>query len=153
MNIIRINTDNTMIEVNVKKNWINTIKKANQSNNINLLFEWLIDNDSKLLLYGNLDGNQINNHILPNNGISSIDLNITSTNSTLYDYIYIVKLTNNKITNLSIQEYGEFYIMNYEYNSDYSSDDNDIDYNNNISNLIYYDSNNNNTLNYDNNIY
>ena len=38
-----------------------------------------------------MEGSQINNHVLPSNGISSIDINM-SNNFTLYDNIYFAKL-------------------------------------------------------------
>jgi len=153
MNILKINTDNTMLEIKAQKNWISTIKKNNQSNEISLLFEWFINNDCKLLLYGNLDGSQLNNHILPSNGMSSYDLNIISNDYTLYDNIYIVKIQANILINFSIKEYGEFYSINYDSNSNCSSDEDDIEYvvNNNYN--LKYNNSSNNILNYDNNIY
>ena len=155
MNIIKINTDNSMTELKSKKNWINTINNDNLSKNIDLLFEWYIDCDYKLLMYGNIDGNQLNNHILPSNGVSSINHNLVSNDYTLYDNIYVVKIKNNMLVNYTITEYGEFYSINYDSDTNLSSDDDDtynepINYNNynNYNNL-----NKNNILNYDNNIY
>lgn len=156
MNILRVNTDNSMTEIPASKNWINTIKRDNENNDINLLFEWYLSDNSKLLLYGNMDGYQINNHILPSNGISSIDINL-SNNFTLYDNIYFVKLKDNKIIDYSIQEYGEFYSINYdedgEESNDYDTEDETCVDNININykHNVKIDCINN--LNYDNNIY
>ena len=149
MIIIRINTDNTMTELKSNKNWINTIKKDSNNSEINLLYEWYIENNSKLLLYGNIVGEQINNHFLPSNGISSIISDLDD--NILYDNIYIVKLKENKLVNYSIQEYGEFYSINYDINNSCSESDDDIyeyKYTASCSNIDI-----NNTLSYDNNIY
>ncbi len=150
MIIIRINTDNTMSELKSNKNWINTIKKDSNNSEINLLYEWFIENNSKLLLYGNLVGEQINNHVLPSNGISSIISELND--NILYDNIYIVKLKENKLVNYSIREYGEFYSINYESNNSCSESEDDIyeyKYTNSCDTNIHI----NNTLSYDNNIY
>ena len=153
MNIIRINTDDTMTEIKSNKNWMNTIRK-NSNNDINLLLEWFIDDNSKLLLYGNLDGEHINNHVIPSNGISSLDI-LSCADITLYDNIYIVKLKNNKLINYSIKEYGEFYSINCDFYSDnINENDSDDEYNNNISyDNIYFNTNVDNNLSFDNNIY
>lgn len=158
MSILKVNTDNSITEISANKNWISTIKRDNSNNEINLLFEWYLSDNSKLLLYGNMDGYQINNHILPSNGISSIDINITN-NFTLYDNIYFVKLQDNKIVNYSIQEYGEFYSINYDSDGEnYCNSDSDdetivdlVDINTNYKHNIKVDYINN--LSYDNNIY
>ncbi len=149
MIIIRINTDNTMSELKSNKNWINTIKKDSNNSEINLLYEWFIENNSKLLLYGNLVGEQINNHVLPSNGISSIISEIN--NNILYDNIYIVKLKDNKLVDYTIKEYGEFYSINYDSNNSCSESDEEIYHFNSDSSYINNDINN--TLSYDNNIY
>ena len=158
MSIVRVNTDNSMTVIPSGKNWINTIKRDNSNNEINLLFEWYLSDDSKLLLYGNMEGSQINNHVLPSNGISSIDINM-SNNFTLYDNIYFAKLQDNKIVKYSIQEYGEFYSINYdteEENSSNSDSEDDIIFDSTNINTNYKHSINIdyvNYLNYDNNIY
>ena len=154
MIIIRINTDNTMTELKSNKNWINTIKKDSNNSDINLLYEWYIDSNSKLLLYGHLDGEQINNHILPSNGISSIISELNC--NILYDNIYIVKLEENKLVNYSIQEYGEFYSINYDTNNSCSESDDELyeyKYTNSCNTYIDTNININNILSYDNNIY
>lgn len=150
MSIIRINTDNTMSELKSNKNWINTIKKNSENSDINLLYEWYIQNNSKLLLYGNIEGEQINNHILPSNGISSIFSEMH--NNILYDNIYIVKLKDNKLVKYTIQEYGEFYSINYDSNNSSSDSDDEI-YEYKCNNSCDTNIDINNTLSYDNNIY
>ena len=158
MSIVRVNTDNSMTEIPSGKNWINTIKRDNLNNDINLLFEWFLSDDSKLLLYGNMEGSQINNHVLPSNGISSIDINM-SNNFTLYDNIYFVKLKENKIVKYSIQQYGEFYSINYDTDEEKSctSDSDDdicfesVNINTNYKHSIKIDYVN--YLSHDNNIY
>jgi hypothetical protein len=155
MSILRINTDDSMCEISTGKNWMNTIKKDSGNNDINLLFEWYLCDNYKLFLYGSIRGNQINNHVLPSNGVSSIDINL-SNNFILYDNIYFVKLCNNNIVKYKIKEYGEFYSVNYDSSSEDYNELEDDEYINNSSlnkkyNYVPVDYMNN--LSYDNNIY
>ena len=158
MSILRVNTDNSMTKLPANKNWINSINRDNSNNEINLLFEWYLSDTSKLILFGNMEGSQINNHILTSNGVCSLDINITN-NFTLYDNIYFVKLQDNQIVDYTIQEYGEFYSINYDsdvehsHNSD-SDDDPVVDLvniNTNYKHNIKVDYINN--MSHDNNIY
>jgi len=161
MKIIKINTDNTMneIDINIKKNNIkNSLKQLdNDKEEIELIYYWTYENNI-IECYGYLSSekNIVNVHKLPNSGISNIINDIGDIN--LYNNIYIVAKHKNKYIDYYIHNYGNLYYLLNEMD-DYSSDNESVNDNNedikinNIINTVDNIINNDKELDYDNNNY
>ena len=134
MKIIQINTDNTMIEIdiNINKNIKNVLEKMKVNTNmdkekIELINCWQYENNI-IECYGYLssENNIINTHKLPNSGTSNI---LDDGNDIiLYNNIYIVGKHENKYIDYYIHDYGNlYYLLNEiddnEYN-DYNESNN-----------------------------
>ena len=161
MKIIRINTDDTMDEININDS-ITEYFVNNNIQDIDVLYIWKYQNNI-IKAYGSYTDSysDINKHILPPNGMSHV-LDDNSNEISIYSNIYIVAYNkNNKQINYQISEYGDFYYVmneqnnfeeddNISINSDTNIIENKININKNISNII---NSNNNILNYDYNTY
>ena len=161
MKIIRINTDDTMDEIDlndsISKYFIN-----NNIQDIEELYIWKYQNNTIKAFGSYTDSySNINKHILPPNGISHV-LDNNSNDIFIYSNIYIAAYDeNDELIDYHISEYGNFYYVmneqnnfeeddNISVNSDTNIIENTINANKNIPNII---NTNNNILNYDYNTY
>jgi len=127
MKIVKINSDGLMDNIDVSN--IDDIINPD----IQPLYKWKYNN-CIIECYGCLNENKgiINIHKLPGNGISNI-LEIESNDLKLYGNIYIKKSYKNKLKDLNISEYGEFYCYLSEYYNHYeesSESESELDINN-----------------------
>ena len=113
MIIISINPNEDINELNINENndIINELKKINNMD-ISLLYYWNYDDNYIIKCYGNYENDlfDVNNHILPINGISDI-LNELSNEIKLYGNIYMILYKNNIMVDYNISNYGCFYYM------------------------------------------
>tara|TARA_B100001094_G_C17929745_1_gene670128 strand:+ start:340 stop:840 length:501 start_codon:yes stop_codon:yes gene_type:complete len=123
--IIKINIDNTIeiIDLNIKNsNIINKLQKistSKDSDNITELYNW---NNNQIRAYGWTSGINKNEHKLPPDGKSTINIKL-SDEIVLYGNIFIIAFNKTKIIDYSIAEYGELhYILT---STDYDSNDSD----------------------------
>jgi hypothetical protein len=95
-------------------NYLETISKNKGYHNIKEIVVWYNDNDM-LICYGWMNGceDKKNKHEVVNSEICETDLYTQPI--TLYGDIFIIKYKQNKYMDLSISEYGNFYIMNKNY--------------------------------------
>tara|TARA_Y100001970_G_C13840134_1_gene654041 strand:- start:131 stop:607 length:477 start_codon:yes stop_codon:yes gene_type:complete len=124
--IIKINIDNTIeiIDLNINNsNLINKLQKISTnkgSNNITELYNW---NNNQIRAYGWISGINKNEHKLPPDGKSTINIK-SSDEIILYGNIFIIAFNKTKIIDYSIAEYGELhYILT---STDYDSNDSDL---------------------------
>ena len=124
--IIKINIDNTIeiIDLNINNsNLINKLHKISTSkgsDNITELYNW---NNNLIRAYGWISGINKNEHKLPPDGKSTINIK-SSDEIVLYGNIFIIAFNKTKIIDYSIAEYGELhYILT---STDYDSNDSDL---------------------------
>jgi len=124
--IIKINIDNTIeiIDLNINNsNLINKLHKISTSkgsDNITELYNW---NNNQIRAYGWISGINKNEHKLPPDGKSTINIK-SSDEIVLYGNIFIIAFNKTKIIDYSIAEYGELhYILT---STDYDSNDSDL---------------------------
>jgi len=124
--IIKINIDNTIeiIDLNINNsNLINKLQKISTSkgsDNITELYNW---NNNQIRAYGWISGINKNEHKLPPDGKSTINIK-SSDEIILYENIFIIAFNKTKIIDYSIAEYGELhYILT---STDYDSNDSDL---------------------------
>ena len=127
--IIKINIDNTIeiIDLNIlninNSNLINKLHKISTSkgsDNITELYNW---NNNQIRAYGWISGINKNEHKLPPDGKSTINIK-SSDEIVLYGNIFIIAFNKTKIIDYSIAEYGELhYILT---STDYDSNDSDL---------------------------
>ena len=134
MKLIKINTDNTIENINLTLN--SDIKKKLSKHTTNKgsgdiieLYNW---NNKKIRAYGWITGTfNENNHKLPPCGESSTIVE-PSEELTVYGTIYIVAFNKNKIIDYDISEYGELHYilttddLDKEYDNSDSEEDNSV---------------------------
>ncbi len=130
MKCIQIFKDERMDEININNIKNLKDKSINQgSDNIQELFKW---NHGEYIIkcYGWFDGVDSfeNQHNLPSGGQSD-SIDIESSEINLYGDIFIVQFINEKIYDLTIEDYSVFYNDQIDIYSDFDSDsDSEIDY-------------------------
>lgn len=117
MKVIRISKDTNMTEINLNKckdaNFLSNLKKNSISegnNDIKLLFTWKY-NDNLIMCYGWYDGESgfENKHELPPYGESAI-IEKDSSEELLFGDIFVIKRDKkNKLSDITISEYCDFY--------------------------------------------
>lgn len=152
--ILKVDVIGTMKEIEINNNSL-SLKTciSNESKNMTLVYWWLLD-DYKYEAYGNIeqdDNKAENNHKLPINGSSEL-LQESSNNMSLYGTIFIIKYNiNNKMVDISIPDYGEFYnIISLEDQFDSESDDIIDNLSDTCEELFYENLENNDIYVYDN---
>lgn len=110
VHILKINPIGNYKQESLKKPYDKILKTLLQKYNCHLLYWWEYDS-KKYEAYGSIEQSnslECNIHKLPINGYSEI-LEEDSSMIDLYGSIYIVKYDNNKIVDLTQEEYSEFY--------------------------------------------
>lgn len=136
MQFVRINKDGSMNDLHHKltiKNICNQLQKVCNSqgeNKIQELYYWNHDN-SVIKCYGWCEGDAgfENKHDLPPSGISS-ELDEDSSTILLFGDLFIVRFEDNKIRNIDVSNYAEFYNICFEGFDDCEEDTEDDGYEN-----------------------
>tara|TARA_B110000208_G_scaffold175136_1_gene220421 strand:- start:49 stop:642 length:594 start_codon:yes stop_codon:yes gene_type:complete len=148
INIVKILISGEMCEIKIREH--NTLcdelelKSDNGYNNIDFLYEWNYENFF-IKIYGWVEGDVKirNSHNLPTNGNDILHLNIDSEEIALYGDILIIKTDkNNKLYDIYSEDYGEFYNIMYNYNSDYELSSESYDSEDNYNEELYDDNEN-----------
>jgi len=115
MKIVQIYRDGNMEDIKIKMNvksyltLLNKKSKHQGNGSIQELFTWIYEND-KIKCYGWYDGENgfENKHKLVPGGFSSF-LEEDSSKQVLYGDLFICRIKKNKVIDLDISDYGEFY--------------------------------------------
>ena len=131
MSFVRINKDGSMNDLHHKlnvKNICNQLQKVCNSQGekkVQELYYWNHDN-SVIKCYGWYEGDAgfENKHDLPPSGISS-ELDEDSSTILLFGDLFIVRFEDNKIRNIDVSNYAEFYNICFEGFDDCEEDTDD----------------------------